>query len=123
MVGMAETGRVPESLDLRDLYRAVPAAEEEDLLEQIRLEREQAWREDLVTSWLSWPCDRPKIWNMWTGGPTDDEDDAPPEDDSDDELPPLPQVLGMLRHLLGASPLPRNSDAVDPHAPPKSSNS
>lgn len=117
---MADTTGVPEPLDLRDLYLAVPAAEEEDLLEQIRSERERAWREDLVTSWLSWPCDRPKVWSMWSGSPTDDdEEDSPLEDDSDEELPRLPQVLGMLRHLLGATLIPYEVDAADRQAPPE----
>lgn len=108
-----DAGAVMKPFALTDLYAAVPAAEEEDLLEQLKVEREQAAREELVTSWFCWPCDGPKVWNMWSGAPTDDDaDPTPPEEDPDEEVPPLPQVLGLLREQLGATKLPDEPGGV-----------
>ena len=93
-------------VDLADLYALLPAAEEEDLLEQLAQERQrEAW--EAGAAWLAWPADRPRTFDLWSGAPTDDdEDDAPPEaeQDGDQEDRPLrlPVLLALLEHRLGA---------------------
>ena len=76
-------------MELESLYEAVPAAQEEDLLDEVAEERR--WASALLAL---------------------DEDPAPPQDepDPDDEPPLRPgQVLGLLEHQLGAVVLPDDS--------------
>lgn len=86
-------------MPLSALYALVPAAEEEDLLEGLAAERRSAEYAALVGGWLCWPSTARPVWDLWSGEPTD-----PPCDDEtpEPELPPLPQVLGLLELTLGA---------------------
>lgn len=79
------TGTTP----LSALYAAVPAAEEEDLLEELAHDRVVA----RARAEVPWAFD-------------DDEPGPEPPEEPDEELPPLPQVLGLLEHRLGARRLP-----------------
>ena len=74
-------------MDLDDLYEAVPAAQEEDLLDELVHERQQA----ALRRWLG--DDEPEPVDATAG-----EADEPP-------LRPG-QVLGLLEHQLGAVVLP-----------------
>ena len=91
-------------MPLSDLYAAVPAAEEEDLLDELAAERTAAHYAELLSTWLCWPSRARPVWDLWSGEPTDppaqDEPDAP--EDEEPELPHLPQVIGMLEQRLGA---------------------
>ena len=73
-------------MELPDLYAAVPAAEEEDLLEEVARERGSAEPPDAD--------EQPAA---------EDAPDAPADPEPGF---PLPQVLGLLEHRLGAQVLP-----------------
>ena len=79
-------------MELPDLYAVVPAAQEEDLLEEVARER----AEERVRRLLGEP-----------DGETETESDTEAEAETGSEPGyPLPQVLGLLEHELGAAVLP-----------------
>lgn len=78
-------------MELERLYEAVPAAQEEDLLEELVVERHQAQ----LAAWIA---------GMEPAEPAPE--DAPPEPE-DPQLTPG-QVLGLVQHQLGAVVLPED---------------
>ena len=91
-----------EPVPLTELYALVPAAEEEDLLDELARERRTAEEAELASGWLSWPSRVRPVWDLWSGEPTDPPEPEPEPEAPEPELPPLPQVLGLLQHRLGA---------------------
>lgn len=102
---------------LDDLLRLVPAARELDdeveCLAQLRHDRWVAETEELGGAWMRWPLSGPRIWDLWSGEPTDDDDTAGSRAGSivgsaeDDVLPRADelQVLALLADRLGARPI------------------
>ena len=81
-------------MDLADLHEMVPAAQEEDLLEEVEHERWQAESADRLAA--VWPDDDPSTGEAPTVGPDSAADPV--------QEPPLRpgQVLGLVEHVLGA---------------------
>lgn len=86
------TGHVPPPCSLEQLYLVVPATEEEDLLEQLREERQQY--EGYHGAEQFWPLPAP-----WLRRPSP----APPSDGIAYDGPDLThaQAVGLVLHLLG----------------------
>lgn len=96
---------------LDDLLRHVPAARELDdeveCLDQLRQDRWTREYEELGGAWMRWPLAGPRIWDLWSGEPTDDEV-SPVEEPVDDVAVPRAhelQVLALLADRLGAQPV------------------
>ena len=86
-------------MDLDDLHARVPAAQEEDLLEEVARERAAAER-------AAYDAELARVGDLLTGELGELGEEAPgtaAESDSWDE-PPLRfgQVLGLVEHVLGA---------------------
>ena len=80
---------VVRAVSLADLYFRVPAAEEEDLLEQHAVEQHQEWLLREYAPWIDIDLPEP--------------DPAKPEVDAGQVAPPThAQAVGIVRHLLGA---------------------
>ena len=76
-------------MSLADLYLCVPAAEEEDLLEQHAVDQHEEWLLRQYAPWMD--IDLPKP------------DPAEPEVEARQTAPPTQaQAVGIVQHLLGA---------------------
>ena len=91
-------------MDLAELYARLPAAEEEDLLEQLAEERRRAAYERDASTWLVWPASVPRTGDLWSGEATEDDEEPPAEEPEPEPEEPLrlPVLLGLLEHQLGA---------------------
>ena len=77
------------AVSLAVLYFRVPAAEEEDLLEQHAVEQHQEWLMHEYAPWIDIDLPEPEP--------------AKPDVDAEQVAPPThAQALGIVRHLLGA---------------------
>ena len=83
-----------DGLPLEQLYALVPAAEEEDLLDELEAEREQAVVD---------PDELPL-----SGAPTGEPPSEPEE--PDEPVPTHWQALGVVQHHLGGTVLPPEDD-------------
>lgn len=84
-------------MDLDDLHGLVPAAQAEDLLEQLASDRVDAER-------AAYDAERGWAGDRETGEPAEPAPGTSTAGDCSDEPPPLRsgQVLGLVEHVLGA---------------------
>lgn len=87
---------------LADLYARVPAAEEDDLLEQHAVEQHQKWLLHEYAPWLDMDPPAPDL-------------EQPDVEAQQDASPTHAQALGIVQHLLGARVL----EAVEGHPGPR----
>lgn len=106
-------------MDVARLHALVPAAEEEDLLEEVAAERLRRWSEREALAWSRWPASGPLVDLFSPDAVLEDdallEDEAVPEP-ADAPAPPSygeAQVLGMLQHHLGVVVLSQTRPGVD----------
>ena len=91
---LGHAAHVVRAVSLADLYFCVPAAEEEDLLEQHAVEQHQEWLLREYAPWIDIDLTEPE--------PAKPDVDAGDVDAGQLALPTHAQAVGIVQHLLGA---------------------